>query len=242
MSARTAEELRLLTGPEFNALLAADPELKRLEGLKFDHGLASRVLLEILNLGDWRIGKLPVRPLTAAKWSFLWMIGSPLVKGGKAAVSDIDVALYVISRRRLGDIPCPPAQLPAAAAHYTAATGLSASSALRELQCMIDTAFQPLSMLPPGDSTDEEPAFDGVWCAEICALAARESGATFQYAMHEMSLSAVCALFVGFRRREDKDARLIRRCPDPEIQTLIDRRVDELAEEFLRKTPKCDPV
>ena len=44
------EELRLLAGREFNAVLAADEELKRLDGLKYDKAAETRVLLEVLGV------------------------------------------------------------------------------------------------------------------------------------------------------------------------------------------------
>ena len=229
---RSVEELRLLAGPEFNALLAADPELKRLEGLKFDHALESRVLLEILGIGDWRVGKLPIRPLTAAKWAFLWMLGSPLVLGGAVTVSDLDVMLYVLSIPHLGQIPCGIADIPAAAADYAGATGLEAKDVVAEWQAIADAAFQPLTLLSDPEHSDDPPVYDGVWIAGIAAVAAREGGVTLDQAMHDLSLSTVSALFVNYRRREDKDTHLTRR-PKPEILELIDRRVDELAEKFL---------
>ena len=68
---RSLEELQQLAGPEFNRILAEDPVLAELEKQKYNKILHSRVLMDCLGLGDYRIGNLPVRPLTAAKWAFL---------------------------------------------------------------------------------------------------------------------------------------------------------------------------
>ena len=89
----TEAQLRLLATPEFNAILAADPELNYLASLKYNEIAEKRVLLELLGLGDYRIGKLPVRPLTAAKWAFLWMFDSPLVTDAAMTAEDFDFVL-----------------------------------------------------------------------------------------------------------------------------------------------------
>lgn len=238
MAARTAEELRRLAAPEFNALLAADPELKRLASLKYDKALDVRVLLEVLNLGSWRIGDLPVMPLTAAKWAFLWAIDNPLVTGGDMTETDLDVALYVLSCPDLREIPCGLAGIPAEAADCARATGLSAEDLKRELKNVVRGAFRPLEMLPPPDSMDEQPPrYDGVWLATIAGVAAREAATSVLVCMHKMSLATVCAYFVSNRRRESPEGAKYRYRPEAAVMAAIDARIDALEEEFLNGKP-----
>ena len=49
-----------------------------------------------------------------------------------------------------------------------------------------------------------------------------------------MSLSCACCLYVNWLRRESLKPQEIRRRPNAEIEELIDRRVDQLADEFLQ--------
>jgi hypothetical protein len=236
MATRTAEELRRLATPEFNALLAADPELKRLDALKYDKTVDVKVLLEVLNLGSWRIGDLPVMPLTAAKWAFLWALDNPLVSGGDMSETDFDVALYILSCPDLRGIPCGLAGIPGEAAGYARATGLSADRLATELRSVVRAAFRPLEMLPPPDSSDDEPPrYDGVWLATIAGVAAREAATSVLVCMHRMSLAAVCAYFVSNRRRESQEGAKYRYRPSAAVMTAIDDRIDALEEEFLKQ-------
>ena len=237
MMIRSAEDYRLLAGKEFDDLLAADPELKRLDALKYDKAAETHVLLEVLGLGDYRIGQLPVRPLTAARWAFLWMLESPFVAGGKLDAAQLDTTLYVLSVPDLREIPCAIHAIPAAASGYAIATGLSPVELCDEIRAMIRTAFLPLAMLPPSGAADDETSlYDGLWVTRIAGIAARESGTPFAACLHEMSLSCACCLYVNWLRRESLKPQEIRRRPNAGIEEQIDRRVDELADEFLARS------
>ena len=91
------EILELLAGKEFNEILAGDHILKELEKARYNSAAEKQLLLEVLDLGDYRIGKLPIRPLTVAKWSFLWLLESPFVIGGAAEIRDWDIFLYILT-------------------------------------------------------------------------------------------------------------------------------------------------
>ncbi len=233
----TPDDYRILAGEGFNALLARDAELKRLEGLKYDKTLEARVLMEVLGIGDFRVGKLPVRPLSAAKWAFLWLLESPFVIGGNIDPADLDLILYVLSVWDIREIAVAPHEIPAAASDYRFAPGISMEEVRTEVRQIIHTAFLPLEMLPPSSSgaSAEPDRLDGIWATHIAGLAARESGMSFNYCLHRMSLSSVCGFFVNFRRREGADADQIRRRPNQEIQSLISARVNALAAEYLSK-------
>ena len=59
---RTPEDFRLLAGREFSELLGSDPELKRLDALKYDKGAETRVLLEVLGRPAVISGNCPSSP------------------------------------------------------------------------------------------------------------------------------------------------------------------------------------
>lgn len=236
MSRYTAAELQRLAGAEFNRILTGDQELKQLESLKYDKMAETRVLLEILG-GNYCIGLLPVRPLTAAKWAFLWMLENHYATGGAIRTIDLDVALYVLSVPDLRKVSCGLADLPAAASGYATATGLSPEEVCRGVHSMIRTAFHPLAMLPPSATADDDEAalYDGLWVTRVAGIAARESGMPFDRCLHEMSLSCVCCLYINWLRRESLKPGEIRRRPDAEIEERITRRVGKLADEFLAR-------
>ena len=99
---------------------------------------------------------------------------------------------------------------------------------------MIDTAFLPLRMLPPVVSPDEDASrFDGLWVSRIAGLAAQESGISFDDCLHGMSLSCACCLYVNRLRRESCKPQEIRRRPAAEVEEMIERRMEELEEQFL---------
>lgn len=228
------DELRLLAGREFNAVLAADEELKRLDGLKYDKAAETRVLLEVLGVSRYYIGSLPVCALTAARWAFLWLLGSPFVIGGTVDQASLDTALYILSVQDLHKLPCAVEELPAAASGYAAATGLSPEEICSGVRAMIDTAFLPLRMLPPVVSPDDDASrFDGMWVSRIAGLAAQESGISFDDCLHVMSLSCACCLYVNRLRRESCKPQEIRRRPTAEVEEMIERRMEELEEQFL---------
>lgn len=231
-----ADALRQLTGDaEFRRRLSEDPELARLRRCSYDRALESRVLLEVLGVGDFRIGQLPVRPLTIARIALLWMVGSPFVLGGNCTESDLDVALYVLSQYDLRRIPVATAEIPAAAAGFRGATGLAPAAAAEEIDAMFRSACSPFSLLPPrNDRRGDEQQHDAEWASALAGIAARESGLPFDHCLHEMSMSTVAWLYINYLRRESADGERIRRRPPDEIAGQIHRRVKLIAEKYLR--------
>lgn len=241
---RTAEQLRALAGPEFNARLAADPELAELQRHLHDRdNVIPGVLAAMMMQPGQRIGALPVRSLTAAKWAFLWMLKNALVlPGGKTedgsvqtiSQSELDVFLFVLSREDLRNIDIPLASIPGAASGYAAATGLAPERLLAELRAVIEEAFEPLSMLPPSGGGSGEMCFDGSWLAWIGGVAARESLLPYDRCIHELPLSLVCDFFVSWRKRESVDGDKIKRPPRADIMEKISARIEEMSEEYLK--------
>ena len=235
---RSPDELRRLASRDFNAVLAADTVLAELSAERYSRADEEANLLAALGLsGDTTIGKLPVRPLTAARWAFLWLLKSPFVAGGKLTDADLDVALYVLSRWDLrSDLQVSLSGIPAAASGLTRAAGLETAEVIRAIKRMIRQAFLPLAMLPRSGSASGDPAFDLDWITRICGIAARESNETFTQILHAAPLALVCSLYVDWRRRECADGDQIFRRNDEETVLKIEKRVDELAGDFLKKS------
>lgn len=231
----TVRELTLLSGEEFNSILAKDEILAELEKQKFDPVKEMNILLEVLSVVTYRIGALPVQPLTAAKFAFLSLLKSPFIHGGECTTADLDLALYVLSLPDLRELNCEIPSLPAAASGFSAATSLPLLEAIEDVKELFSTAFHLLSLLPDQPQEKDDPGgYDALWLTFLASLAARESGMDLMYCMHKMSLSSVCAFYVNYCKRESTFADNIRRHLPEEVQQEIDARVDLLAVEFLK--------
>ena len=231
------EELTRLASKEFSAILAADPVIRDLRSRLTDRKDAIPAALDALLMsGGDRIGNLPILPLTAAKWAFLWIVESPFVIGAdQASAIDLDIFLYVLACPDLRKLDFQLIDLPVEARDYAAATGLETDRVIREIQSVIGNAFSPLAMLPKSDSgSSEEVFYDGAWLAWIASIAVKESGMPYDRIIHEMPLSLVCNFYVAWRRREGVDGDKIHRPQNGEIIDQINTRVEELGKEFLK--------
>ena len=230
------EELTRLASKEFSEILAADPVIRDLRSHLTDRKDTVPATLDALLLsGGDRIGNLPVLPLTAAKWAFLWIVDSPFVTGkNTASETDLDLFLFVLSCPDIRQLRIPLSQLPVEAGHYLQSTALPPEQVVREIQSVIGTAFSPLAMLPRSDSgSSEEVFYDGAWLAWIASIAVKESGMAYDRVIHELPLSLVCNFYVAWRRREGVDGDRIHRPQNGEILDRINARIEELGKEFL---------
>ena len=235
----TPEEMKLLASREFAAVLEADPVIRELRASLTDRkDMIPAALEAILMTGGDCIGSLPVQPLTAAKWTFLWAMDNPFVTGTAKQVTstDMDIFLFVLSRRDLRKLEFPPHCLAVEARDYLAATGLTPAQAAAEIQSVIRTAFSPLAMLPHSNGGGQAEVFyDGAWLAWTASIVVKESGMPYDRVIHELPLSLVCNLYVAWRRRESADGDKIHRPQNGEILDRINARVEELGKEFLKK-------
>lgn len=231
----TADELALLAGPEFNRILAEDPVLADLESRKNDRPMDSHVLIETMGIGSFHIGSLPVKPLTPAKWAFLWLLESPFVVTGKAGITDLDILLYILSCPDLRTMDVALSDIPAAASGYTAATAQPIAETVHDAQTFVRAALYPLALLPMQGETDSsaEPAYDAIWVTRIAGIAARESGHDYMFCLHDMSLSACCAFYANWRAREDGITLKLHN--SKETEAAIQQRIAVLTEEFLKQ-------
>ena len=231
----TDAELRALQDPEFRKLFDTDPELNRLEGLQYDEA-AEFLLLSCVLHYNLRIGEIPVHPLTAARWSLLWMLGNAYARNSAVKAADMDMFLYILSHD-LRKLDCTPHEIPGAASGYLKASGLAPADVHTGIRQMIRTAFMPLEMLPAESEPDEPARFDAGWVVRVASLAARESGCSIEYCKFTMSLSEVCILFVDHCRRNasaEYAARIGRR-PDDETGAKILQRTRELQQQYLNQ-------
>ena len=230
------EKLTQLSTPEFSAVLNADPILADLRARlvsrrDFIPGTFDALLL---SCGD-RIGNLPILPLTAAKWAFLWIIESPFVTWKKpVSDTDLNIFLFILNCPDLRKLQIPLSSLPAEASHYAKNFGMEPGEIMNEIRQMINSAFAPLSMLPKSDSDPEDIFYDGAWLAWIASIVVRESGLPYDRVIHELPLSLVCNFYVAWRKREGIDGDKIRRPQNGKILDQISARIDELGKEFLK--------
>ena len=233
---RTPEENRRLAGKEFNEILRTDPVLLELERRKYDKGAETRILLSALGLGRWNIGSLPVMPLTAARWAFLWILDNGFVTGRpEIRQEDADSFLFVLSAPDLRELDLPLHAVPGAASGFGTATGFGAAEVRAEIRDVIREAFRPLDLIPDAGSGDEEAHYDVMWLTRICGIAARGSGIRADEICHTMPLSAVCAYYVNWLIENSDHPNRFRRMPDAGTLAAIDARFEELAEKFLHR-------
>ncbi len=231
---RTGDELRRLATPEFSRLLNADPELCRLQELKYERSAECALLLEVLSFGELRIGRLPVLPLTAAKWSLFWLLESPFVFGGKPTETDCSVALYILHAKDISSIPGALHEIPALASGFIRKTGADVQRVAAEIRLRRDIAFRPLALLPPEkNSSGEAIRFDTFWLTRIAGITAKEANVTLTEAMHRLPLAILCSCFVNYLLRTSPDADQIRRRPNAELAQKISARIARLEENFL---------
>lgn len=233
----SVEELRRLAGVEFSAIMAEDPELKRLDALKYDAAGERYNLFQVLGLGSFYVGRLPVQPLTLERWALLWAIASPLAVGGVLTPPELEVALYIMSEPELKAIRCDIAGLPLAASGRLAATFLPPSAAGESLKQHIAAAFAPLAMLPVANS-GEPPRFDAEWVIRIAGVAARAAQERLSYVINSMPLATVTTLFVDTVRRESPHPETICRRHRADVEAEIAARIEFLGEEFLAANVK----
>lgn len=229
------EELLLLSGKEFSGILEKDPILREIKTERQRYFLKMPLLLECLGVGQFRIGDLPVLPLTVAKWLFLSGINSPFVRGEKATLEDADIFLFVLSLPDLREADFLPEDITERAKDFSAATMLSMAELAEEIKAVISSAFSPFRMLPEQPITEksESVVFDSVWAAEMAGVAARESNMSFDFCLHSMALSLVCAFYVCFLRRNSASPEKFFLRYDSLLHEKIERRSEELAEKFL---------
>jgi hypothetical protein len=228
-----ADLIELANDDDFQAIIASDPELDRLEAEQYDEQKEFFALNWMLGLAPVAVGRLPIlKPLTPAKLAFLWGIKNAYALGGTCTPKDADIFLFVLASD-LRDLGCTVPELPAKAAGFAARAGLSFQAAHEEISFLIAVSFLPLQMLPRSkDNTP--PRYDVEWLADLVSVVSKESGENASFIMHEMSLTAACAFVVSARKAVDTKHEVRRRVPT-EIATEIMDRSYALGRAFLDK-------
>ncbi len=228
-----ADLIELANDDDFQAIIASDPELDRLEAEQYDEQKEFFALNWMLGLAPVAVGRLPIlKPLTPAKLAFLWGIKNAYALGGTCTPKDADIFLFVLASD-LRDLGCTVPELPAKAAGFATRAGLSFQAAHEEISFLIAVSFLPLQMLPRSkDNTP--PRYDVEWLADLVSVVSKESGENASFIMHEMSLTAACAFVVSARKAVDTKHEVRRRVPT-EIATEIMDRSYALGRAFLDK-------
>ena len=224
--------IELASDPAFQAIIASDPELDRLEAEAYDEQREFFALNWFLGLAPVKVGKLPLHQLTPGRWAFLWAIGNGYARKETVTVADADVFLYIMAKD-LRDLGCDVPEIPKKAAGMAAAAGLSFEQAHDEIVYLIKVAFLPLQMLPRDKRDDlRSSKFDVEWLADLISVVTKESGEPARYIMHEMPLTAACAYVITARKAVDTK-REVRRRTEGEIAEEIMDRSYELGSQYL---------
>lgn len=227
------QQLFLASSPEFDAVLQDDPELKDLDACRIDYEREKDLLLDAFS-GTWSIAGVPVRPITPAIWSVLWVMKSPFVKKNATVhVGDIAVFLYLLAHGVNGlDFDTLEEQAKEEGREW----GLpeDADEILNELLDLVEIALAPLSMLPQTTTSSDDVVYDSDWLLSVCSVAARESGVTIQNVMADMPLSVVHGLLVVRARKAQPDKHYMKHSPDWVSKRELER-VNALSEEFVKK-------
>ena len=224
--------IELASDPAFQAIIASDPELDRLEAEAYDEQREFFALNWFLGLAPVKVGKLPLHQLTPGRWAFLWAIGNGYARKETVTVADADVFLYIMAKD-LRDLGCDVPEIPKKAAGMAAAAGLSFEQAHDEIVYLIKVAFLPLQMLPRDKRDDlRSSKFDVEWLADLISVVTKESGEPARYIMPEMPLTAACAYVITARKAVDTK-REVRRRTEGEIAEEIMDRSYELGSQYL---------
>ena len=229
--------IELSSDPAFQAIIASDPELDRLEAEAYDEQREFFALNWFLGLAPVKVGKLPLHQLTPGRWAFLWAIGNGYARKETVTVADADVFLYIMAKD-LRDLGCDVPEIPKKTAGMAAAAGLSFEQAHDEIVYLIKVAFLPLQMLPRDKRDDlRSSKFDVEWLADLISVVTKESGEPARYIMHEMPLTAACAYVITARKAVDTK-REVRRRTEGEIAEEIMDRSYELGSQYLAEKRK----
>ena len=230
----TDDDLReLASDQDFQSIIDSDEVLDDLDAQKYDEQRELFALNWFLGLAPVAVGNLPLRPLTPAKWAFLWSIGNSYTrKKTDCKPVDADVFLYVMAKD-LRDLGCTVPELPVRAAGTAAAAGLSFQKAHEEIDFLISVAFLPLQLLPPPQPQDED-RYDTEWLADLVSIVAKVSGEKASYILHEMPLTSACAYVVSARKEVDTKHEVGRRASSQIAEDIMSRAY-ELGAQYLAK-------
>ncbi|MBR2427674.1 MAG: hypothetical protein IKB16_13135 [Lentisphaeria bacterium] len=219
------QQLRILADSEdFQKIIATDPVLDFLESLQYNE--RNEILNLQENLGFPIVfGKLSTRPLTPAKWAFLWLKKSPYTRVMDVLKKDAVYFLAVLSAKTLSEIP-PLEEIRKRAA-------IPVTELHEQITAYLRRCFSPLQLLPASGNKEQPIRFDADWLFRICSIAAQESHTPIRQVMHGMSLNQVCWLYIDYRRKFDRH-NAIRRRHSGEIAARMMDRALELGVEFFK--------
>ena len=233
-----ADLCELANDQEFQRIIETDAVLDKYDEETYDEKKEFFSLIWFLGLAPVAVGRLPLRPLTPAKWAFLWGIGNAYAREKKDAKPvDADVFLFILASD-LRDLGCTVPEIPGKASGTAAAAGLSFQQAHQEIEYLIAVAFLPLQLLPR-KKPQEDPHYDTEWLADVVSVVSKESGENASFILHDMPMNSVCAYVVSAKKSVDIKHEVGRRAPEQINEDIMDRAY-ALGAEYLaqKRNPK----
>lgn len=168
--------LRLNHDPEFQRRIDQDPELDRLMTERdAEPAMIEAELLMFLGAVP-SLGKIQLKRPSAADVSWLWLIKSPYVIGGKTSAAHVDAALWLLADIEHGEITSVDGIMSASTA-FCLANDIEYASADKAIDKILKLSFMGLDYLPSEglDESKRAPDFDCEWLTRVAGMA-MESG------------------------------------------------------------------
>ena len=165
------------------------------------------------------------KPITPAKWAYLWATSSPFVVTGKEpTLIEVDYFLYILDHGvEDGDA----VSLISKSLNYTKTLGMDYEEAVKIIINSIHVAFRPLNLFPKRQTPSRNDVmFDADWITSLVARVHSVTGESPATIMNEMSLTAACYYFAQYARMNGDDT--IYKRSEEEILIAQDRRAVEM--------------
>lgn len=171
MDFATQDVLRLTHDREFQRRIDTDKELDRLMSERdAEPAMVEAELFMFLGAAP-SVGKLPLGRPTAADISWLWVIKSPYIVGGKPTPAHVDAALWILASVDHGSVGSA-AEIIDKSAGFCMANGVDYPAADNVIAKLIKLAFMAADFLPDPENDDRGSAdFDCEWLTRMAATA-----------------------------------------------------------------------
>lgn len=205
----------------FQQRFATDPVLDQIDMMKENHQTAYQDILSVLGM-KFILNGMKIPPLTAAVWSFLWVLKNPFVYTGEDPTPiDADVFLYTVFNG-VGDGDTVKL-VEQAIGFCKKVLNIDFEAACEIILELSKFSFRPLKLLPQSTTaTHEKPLFDADWLTSIVSKVHIVTGFSPAFILTELSLNAVCYYFAQYRRSQGDD-KVYKRTDEEIILLQIDR-------------------
>lgn len=215
---------QLTKDKEFQHRFATDKELDELDNLKNNPAEELKSLQAVLGL-ELAFDGRKTKPLTPAKWAYLWATSSPFAVNEKEpTLLDVDYFLYILDHGiEDGDVVSSFNK----SLSYTKKLNISYEEGINIIINSIRVAFRPLNLFPKRQTPNNNKVmFDADWITSLVARMHSVTGESPEKIMNEMSLTAACYYFAQYARMNGDDT--IYKRSEQEILIAQDRRAVEM--------------